>query len=144
MIVYFDISALVPLLTDEPASEACRELWDDSDGVITVRLAYVEAAAALAQARRLRKISDAAHQDGLRLLDRFWGEFQIIEVDDLLVRRAAEVAQDCALRGYDAVHCAGAESVAADDLLVASGDRKLLDACRSLRLATADIHDLEV
>lgn len=142
MIIYFDTSALVPLLADEPASEACRELWDDSDSVITVRLAYVEAAAALAQARRLRRISDASHQDGLRLLDRLWGEFQIIDVDEFLARRAAEVARDCALRGYDAVHCAAAEQVAEDDLLVASGDRKLLDACLSLRLSTADVHEL--
>ncbi len=140
MIVYFDTSAVVPLLVTEPGSAACRRLWDDADAVATTRLLYVEAAAALAQALRVERLSRPQHRSAMRILDRLWAEFDLVEVDEGLVGRAARVALDCALRGYDAVHCASAEQVAAADLVVASGDRKLLEACAGLGLATADVN----
>ncbi|MGH3939622.1 MAG: hypothetical protein ACRDTG_13525 [Pseudonocardiaceae bacterium] len=55
------------------------------------------------------------------------------------LRRAAHLAHHCALRGYDAVHCASAEQLDDDDLVVAAGDQKLLNACSSLGMATADV-----
>jgi len=55
-----------------------------------------------------------------------------------LVRRAAELADLLALLGYDAVHCASAEQLEDNDLVVASGDKRLLDAWKSLGLATFD------
>jgi predicted nucleic acid-binding protein len=76
----------------------------------------------------------------MRILDRLWDEFEIIDVDDPVIRRAAQLAHTCALRGYDAVHCASAEQLDDDDLVVAAGDRKLLDACLSLGMATADVN----
>lgn len=140
MICYFDTSALVPLLIAEPASDASRRLWDDADDVATVRLAYVEAAAALAQARRLGRIPPARHRSTLRALDRLWAELDVVEVDDILVRRAAELARVHALRGYDAVHCAAAEQLADDDLVLAAGDRELLRAGWALGLAVGDVN----
>jgi predicted nucleic acid-binding protein len=53
--------------------------------------------------------------------------------------RAAQLACSWALRGYDAVHCACAERLRDDDLIVAANDRRLLAACMSLGMATADI-----
>lgn len=44
------------------------------------------------------------------------------------------------MRGYDAVHCASAEQLADADLVVVAGDQKLLDACRSLGMAIADVN----
>ena len=58
MIAYFDTSALLPLLIDEPGSERAGRLWDEADHVVSVRLIYVEARAALAQARRLERLAD--------------------------------------------------------------------------------------
>lgn len=138
MIGYFDTSALVPLLIAEPSSEVCRRLWDDADAVVTTRLSYVEAAAALAQALRLQRLTEQGHGAARRILDELWSEFDVIDVDDVVVRRAAQLAHHCGLRGYDAVHCASAEQLDDDDLVVAAGDQKLLDACRSLGMATAD------
>jgi predicted nucleic acid-binding protein len=138
VIGYFDTSAFVPLLIMEPSSPFCRLFWDDSDSVVTSRLLYVEAAAALAQAERMERIGAREHRAALRLLDQMWAEFDIVEADDLLVSRAAELAEQVALRGYDAVHCASAEQVAAADLVVASGDRRLLTACADIGLLTAD------
>ncbi|HEY7484008.1 MAG TPA: type II toxin-antitoxin system VapC family toxin [Streptosporangiaceae bacterium] len=141
MICYFDTSALVPLLIDEPSSEFCRHLWDEADDVVTTQLLYVEAAAALAQALRMGRLITPNHRTALHILDQMWAEFDIVRVNDDLVRRAAQLAQTCALRGYDAVHCASAEQLDDDDLVVASGDGKVLDACAALGLATADTNN---
>ena len=55
-----------------------------------------------------------------------------IEMSETLIRRAASLAEQLNLRGYDAVHCASAEAVADADLVVASGDGALLNACETL------------
>ena len=138
MICYFDTSAFLPLLIAEPSTELCGRLWSDADSVVTSQLSYAEGAAALAEGRRLDRISATEHRAGLRRLDLLWTDFDVLGIDDNLVRHAASLAVQCSLRGYDAVHCASAVAVDADDLVMASGDRKLLDACASLGIATAD------
>lgn len=138
MISYFDPSAFVPLLIAEPGSQFCRRLWDDADEVVTSRLLYVEAAAALAQGHRLGRLTANEHQAALRLHDRLWPELDVVDPDQDVIGRAAELSRQLALRGHDAVHTASAERVGADDLVVASGDRKLLAACAELGMATAD------
>ena len=138
MIVYFDTSAFVPLLVVEPSSESCRRLWNEADDVVTTRPLYVESAAALAQALRMGRLTAREHRSILRMLDRLWPEFAVAELDQRIVERAAELAYDHGLRAYDAVHCASAEQLDDDDLVVASGDQKLLHACASLGLATAN------
>jgi predicted nucleic acid-binding protein len=138
MICYFDTSAFVPLLIDEPSSAACRRLWDDAEDVTTSQLLYVEAAAALAQAVRTRRITAAREAAALRELDRFWRDFHIIEATNQLIGRAAELTSSHCLRAYDAVHCATAEEVNDHDLVFASGDSQLLKASRSLGFSTAD------
>ena len=77
MIAYFDTSALVPLLVDEPSSSACRRLWDDADDVVSTRLAYVEAAAALCRARRLGRLTSRRQRAALRSLEELWSQAQI-------------------------------------------------------------------
>ena len=139
MIVYFDTSALVPLLVIEPNTESCQRLWDEADDVVTTRLLYVECAAALAHALRLSRLTAQEHRSTLRRLDRLWPDFAVAELDQALVARAAELAHDHALRGYDAVHSAAAEQLSDSDLVVASGDRQVLQACSSLGLATANV-----
>ncbi len=57
--------------------------------------------------------------------------------------RAAELADRCALRGYDAIHCSSAEQLDDHDLVAASGDKRLLDAWRTLGVATFDANNPE-
>lgn len=137
MIVYFDTSAFVPLLVTEPGTPVARELWEAADEVATTRLLYVEAAAALARARRMGRITGPDHRIAADALDDLWRDFRVVEIDETVTRRAAELADRHALRGYDAVHCACAERIAAPDLVVASGDKEVLAACAELALATA-------
>lgn len=140
MIAYFDTSALIPLLVDEPASSICERLWDDAEDVVSVRIAYVEAAAAIAQARRLERLTRSQQRDALRLLDETWDQFQLVDVDEPLVHRAGALADLHSLRGYDATHCAGAESINDSDVVAASGDRQLLAAWRALGMNTLDVN----
>ena len=139
MIVYFDTSAVLPLLVIEPSSDACQRLWDQADDVVTTRLLYIECVAALARALRLARLTVRQHRATLQMLDRLWPEFAIAELDQPLVSRAAKLAYEHALPGYDAVHCASAEQLDNGDLVVASGDQILLRACVSLGLATANV-----
>jgi len=138
VIGYLDTSALVPLLVAEPSSAACRRFWDDADDVVACRLAYVEAAAALAAARRRGRLDGAQHAAASALLDRLWLELDVIEADDAVVRAAAGFADRFALRGYDAVHCASAVRIEDDDLVAATGSVRLLDAWSALGIATYD------
>jgi predicted nucleic acid-binding protein len=142
MIIYFDTSAFVPLLIAEPASELCRRLWNDSDAVVTSRLLYVEAAAALAQAVRLSRLAEERRTAAMSLLDTMWREFDVIELDSVLMTHAGALAHQCGLRGYDAMHVAAADLVQDTDLVVASGDKKVLGACCALGMATADVNDV--
>jgi predicted nucleic acid-binding protein len=138
VIAYLDTSVVVPLLVDEPSSTWCEQLWDRADEVATVRIAYVEAAAAVAQARRLGRLSRREQLDAAALLDDKWSQLDVIEIDQNLMARAATLADVHGLRGYDATHCAGAESVNDDELVAASGDQMLLAAWRALELSTFD------
>lgn len=141
MIGYLDTFVLMPLLVREPRSAACRRFWNDADAVVSSRLIFVETAAALAQAERVAQLTTSAHAACLAELEPLWSETTVVDVDDVLVHRAAEIARQFALRGYDAVHCASAEQVSDDDLVAASGDRSLLAAWVDLGLATNDTND---
>lgn len=138
MIGYLDTSAFVPLLINEPTSPACRRFWDDADVIVSSRLLYVETAAALAQALRLRRLSANKHLECTRRLDQMWSQMDVIEVDELVVIRGADLALRFALRGYDAVHCASAERIHDDGVVAASGDRKLLTAWLELGMQVYD------
>ena len=141
MIGYLDTSAFVPLLVREPTSESCRRFWDDSDVVVSSRLLYVETAAALAQARRLGRLTGDELDASLRLLDELWLDIDVVEADDIVVGRAAVLARRLELRGYDAVHCASAERVNEDALVAATGDRKLIEAWAKVGVATFDTNN---
>ncbi|WP_083889118.1 type II toxin-antitoxin system VapC family toxin [Nocardia pneumoniae] len=143
MIGYLDTSAFVPLLVDEPSSRSCRRFWDDADAVVSNRLLYVETTAAVAQAHRMRRLDDVAYSACRRLLDQLWPQIEVIEIDEALMLRAAELADRCALRGYDAIHCSSAEQLDDHDLVAASGDKRLLDAWRTLGVATFDANNPE-
>ncbi len=138
MIGYLDTSAFVPLLINEPTSEACRRFWDDADVIVSSRLLYVETAAALAQARRMGRLTKNKHLQCLRRLGLMWSEMDVIEVDEQVVTHGADLAHRLSLRGYDAVHCASAEQLDDDDVVAASGDQRLLTAWLELGMATYD------
>lgn len=136
MIGFLDTSSIVPLVLEEPGSARCRRFWDLADDVVGSRIAFVEAAAALARAKRLGRLTSPFHLVCVSNLEQLWPEILPLEVDERLVRRAADLAHLYGLRGYNAVQCASAEKLADRDLVASSGDRKLLAAWAHLGIAT--------
>jgi predicted nucleic acid-binding protein len=104
--------------------------------IVSSRLLYVETAEALAQALRMERLTEAEHLEGRRRLDEMWAEMDVIEVDEQVVTRAADLAHRLPLPGYDAVHCASAEQLDDEDVVAASGDQLLLTAWLELGMAT--------
>ena len=70
-LVYFDSSALVKLVVEEPGSSLVAQLWDGCDAALASRLAYPEVRAALAAAARNHDLTD----DDLRAAEQAWQEF---------------------------------------------------------------------
>ncbi len=137
MIAYFDTSAVLPLLIEEPGSERATALWEEADRLASARLVYPEARAALAQARRLNRIDDRGLRRAVGDFEHLVADLDIVEITEGLARRAGELAQAQALRGYDAVHVAAAELLADPELVVVAGDDAVLSASRAIGLAVA-------
>jgi len=139
VIAYFDTSAIVPLVIAESGTRAAGDIWDSADRLVSVRLAHVEARAALAQAARLRRISPQHLRSSVRELGDLFAQVDLIEADEDLIHEAGDLAEAQELRAYDAVHLAGIRRVADDDLVVVAGDRALLTAAEALGIAIAMI-----
>jgi predicted nucleic acid-binding protein len=139
VITYFDTSAVVPLLIAEPGSTRAASLWDGADRVVSVWLIYPETRAALAQATRLGRLTARQLRDAVNGFDSLFEEIDLVEVDDVLARRAGQLAEVRQLRGYDAVHLAAAERVRDPNVVVIAGDGALLEAAAAEGMAVGEL-----
>ena len=135
MIAYFDTSAIVPLLVDEPSSERANLFWSKAERIVTSRLLYAEGRAALAMANRIGRISRSALYEAVGVLEQLYDQMDLVETSDAIVRRSGSLAEMHALRGYDAVHLASAETLAGADGVLVAGDGPLCFAATALGLA---------
>jgi predicted nucleic acid-binding protein len=138
MIVYLDTSALLKLFVEEPESSQIRETVEEAIPV-THLITYAEMRAALARAQRMGRIAKAGYERLLADLNSEWDHFSLIDTDFPLVRRAGELAERFALRGYDSVQLAAAElslSAAGTQILFAAFDASLNDGAKTLGMAT--------
>jgi predicted nucleic acid-binding protein len=84
-----------------------RDAVAASQVVVTHAIAYVETSAAFARVARKRK--DRSLLPRLReQLDRQWDGWEVVEVTETLIRRAADLAGVHGLRGYDSVRSGSA------------------------------------
>lgn len=132
MIAYFDTSALVPLFLVENGTPLAIRTWLESEQVISSSIAYVEAQAALAAAIRSGRVAPAERALFVDDLEMVFQTLKQVDVDEPLIRRAGVLAEQEALRGYDAIHLASAEAVADEELVVVAGDGQLLAAAQNL------------
>lgn len=137
MIAYFDTSALIPLVVGEPASSTCSRLWNEATRVVSTRLIYPEARAALAQAQRMNRLTVMELEQAVDELDAIALEISYIEVSAELVASAGDLAQTHGLRGYDAVHLASAVLVNDEELALVTGDHELAAAAQSIGMSVA-------
>lgn len=141
MIVYFDTSAIVPIVIEEASSPAASRLWDDADRVVSSRLVYAEARAALALARRMDRLEEDELRTAVQDFEALHEQLDIVEVTAELVRDAGSLAERFALRGHDAVHLASAQLIQDPDLVLAAGDLSLLEAAQAVGFATSNLQD---
>ncbi len=137
MIAYFDTSAIVPLIIDEPASDTCRRLWNDATRTVSTRLIYPEARAALAQAERMGRLTPGDLLKAVDDLDSIAREINYIEITAHVAESAGVLAQTHGLRGYDAVHLASAALANDDELVMVTGDNKLGFTAQSIGISVA-------
>ncbi|MHB1782768.1 MAG: type II toxin-antitoxin system VapC family toxin [Acidimicrobiales bacterium] len=139
MIAYFDTSAVVPLLVDEPASERACLLWDQAERIAVSRLLYAEGRAALAMASRTGRISRSGLRRSVDGLERLCSQTDVVEPSQAVVRRAGALAEAHGLRGYDAVHLASAETLADVEVVLVAGDGALCRAASALGIAVGPL-----
>ena len=140
-LVYFDSSALVKLLTEEPGSDLAAQLWDGCDAAVASRLAYPEVRAALAAAGRNHDLTKGELSSAEQMWEEYWAATRPVELTAAVEQHAGQLACSHALRGADSVHLASALAIADPDLVMAVWDRRLHKGARSasLRVAPADL-----
>ena len=136
-LVYFDSSAFVKLLTEEPGSDLAAELWDGCDAAVASRLAYPEVSAALAAAGRNHDLTGKELAAARQMWDEFWAATRPVELTPAVEQHAGQLAFSHALRGADAIHLASALAIGHPDLVMAVWDRRLHAGARSASLRVA-------
>ncbi|PZU44175.1 MAG: VapC toxin family PIN domain ribonuclease [Microbacterium sp.] len=137
MPAYFDTSAIIPLLIEEPGSPRCAMLWREADVVVTSTLTFAEVHSALALATRIGRIDTAARARAAENFAKMWPQLATIPPNDAILAVAADLTFAHGLRAYDAIHCATAVAAASVDFFAVSGDRDLLRAWIALGIPTA-------
>ena len=137
MTVYLDTSSLVKLYVEEDGSDAVAALVADADVLAISTVGYAECRAGLARRRRERTLRSAALSEIVARLDADWERVAAIEVTDGLARRAGELADRFALRGFDAIHLASFELVLEragddDEVTFSTADDNLARAAKRL------------
>jgi len=133
---YFDASALVKLLVDEPGSDMAARVWDESDAVATSRISYPEVAAALGAAQRAGRLTAGGARRARADWDDYWSACRVVEVTADVAAQAAALTNDHVLGGADAIHLASAHVFGSTAVLVA-WDRRLHTAARAAGLFVA-------
>lgn len=100
------------------------ELWAGSLPGASSILAYPEGRAALAAARRSGRLGAPGHARARAELESLQRELLIVGIDEPLAHHAGQLAEEQALRGYDAVHLASA-LVLDGDVVVVTWDGEL-------------------
>jgi predicted nucleic acid-binding protein len=128
VIVYFDASALVKRYVAEAGSAEVDRLITDAQAVGTGIISRAEVAAALAKAARVGLVTRAAAAKAITAFNADWEQLIRLQLSEPLAARAATLAWEHGLRGYDAVHLATALlwcEMLGEAVVVATFDREL-------------------
>ena len=128
MIVYLDASALVKRYVAEAGSAEVESLIAGAQAVGTALVSRAEVAAALAKAVRAGIATREAAVKGLETFNADWNHLMRLQIGEPLAARAATLAWEHGLRGYDAVHLAAAlvwREALGEAVTVATYDREL-------------------
>jgi predicted nucleic acid-binding protein len=135
--IYIDASTLVKRYVAEEGSAEVGELIAQSPAIGTAITSRAEVAAALAKAVRVKLLTRSEAASALQVFSAEWENLIRLQVTEVLVSRAAALAWDHDLRGYDATHLAAAlfwQDMLGEPVTVATYDRQLWEAARSAGL----------
>ncbi|HEY9850096.1 MAG TPA: type II toxin-antitoxin system VapC family toxin [Leptolyngbyaceae cyanobacterium] len=141
---FLDTSALVKRYVAETGSDWIKSITDPATGndLVIAQITWVEILSALA--RRQREGSIAADDFDLILQDLrqdFNNQYQIIEVDQVLLEKAGELVIKYPLRAYDAIQLASALQLQSNfaqmpntQLIFVTADVRLINIAQSENL----------
>lgn len=121
----------------EDGSDLAAELWGTAHPVASSILSYPEGRAALAAAHRADRLTVRHHTQAVADFEQVQRELLLVDVDQALARHAGQLADDLALRGYDAVHLATALALGDGDVTLVTWDGDLGEAALEVGLAVA-------
>jgi predicted nucleic acid-binding protein len=133
VIVYIDASALVKRYVAEAGSGEVNTLIARASVVGTVAISHAEVSSALAKAVRVRLLSRDEAASALQVFNAEWENLIRLQLTEVLITRAAALAWEHGLRGYDAVHLAAAlfwQDMLGDPITLATYDRQLWEAAK--------------
>jgi uncharacterized protein len=124
LILYLDTSAFVRLYVREDEHARILAAARAASRLVTHMIAYAEMRAAIAKMQRMERLDKTTARTVLKAFEADWRQTTQVLPTEGLVRRAGDLADRFALRGYDSVHLAAAES-----LMLAPGSEHLRFAC---------------
>ncbi len=125
------------LFLREDGSDLARSLWKSNAAVATSWLTFAEASAAIAAAKRSRRLTRVASTSATRALEKEWESITPLLVDGKVSRQAGVVAVRRRLRSLDAVHLATAMPLLAGPTIFVTFDGHLARAARAEGFAVA-------
>ena len=134
MIVYLDASALVKRYIAEAGTADVETLISEAEALGTAVVSRAEVAAACARAARTGIVTRDAGVKALRAFSTDWENLIRLQLSEPLAARAALLAWEHGLRGYDSVHLACALSWSeslGESVVVATYDRELWRGARA-------------
>jgi uncharacterized protein len=139
LILFCDTSALVKLYVREEGGDTMVAQAAASKVVAVCRISWVEAMSALARRSREQPADALAIAKARKRFVADWPHYLTVEVTQQLVELAGEYADAFALRAYDSVQLAAAQTVNQElpgELRFACYDERLLKAARVLGIAS--------
>jgi predicted nucleic acid-binding protein len=140
VIVYLDTSSYVKLFLLEAGSDLVESLVEGADAVVTSVVTYAETRSALARAKYLGRLGDAAYEAVVTAMENQWTTLTTPAVQHDLAHLAGELAEKHRLRGFDAVHLATAVRVKlaiAAETNFSAWDQRLMSAAEAEGLTAA-------
>jgi uncharacterized protein len=139
LILFCDTSALVKLYVREDGSDVMAEQVAACEIVAVSRIAWVEAVSAMARRAREQPADAAALGVARSRLSADWPDYLKLELNQELAELAGDYADTFALRAYDGVQLASAQTLHRElpgDVRFACFDARLVKAARVLGLSS--------
>jgi predicted nucleic acid-binding protein len=135
MILYLDTSAAIKLYVQEIGHDLVRDVSKAASAIATCLISYAEMRAVFARLRREDRLSEEDFNAVMAAFDEDWETLVRVRIEDIVLRRAGDLAEAFALRGYDSVQLAAADHLrtgSGSPVLFASFDRRLNEAASVL------------